>query len=124
MSFKFEHSYFIEFICKIYYNFQILIQHKLLCLLRRVKRQVVSTSVAHYEVAPSRNVIAQSRKVPHGKTKLAFVDRVAVQLLCPSPGSVLTRLAQATLYAADTILLVSSKIHSIPFLVFNIFSLF
>lgn len=71
-------------------------------------------SVAHYEVALSRNVIAQCLRVPRGRTRLAFVDRVVAQLLCPSPGSVLTLLAPATLHAADTILLVSCKIHSIP----------
>lgn len=120
----FEHSYFIEFVYKINFNFQIIIQHKLFCLLRQVKRQEVFTSVAHYEVALSRNVIAQSLRVPRGRTRLAFVDKVVVQLLCPSPGSVPTRLAPATLYAADTILLVSCKIQYIPILVFHIVSFF
>lgn len=80
--------------------------------------------MAHYEVALSRNVIAQSLRVPRGRTRPAFVDRVVVQLLRPSLGSVLTQLALATHYAVDTILSVSCKIHSIPILVFNILSFF
>lgn len=77
--------------------------------------------MAHYEVALSRNVIAQSLRVPRGRTRPAFVDRVVVQLQCPSLGSVLTQLAPATHYAVDTILSVSYKI---PILVLNILSFF